>query len=70
LVAGVVVVAYTELFHAFLVDYQLINHLNLSGKGTMVQLGDLTGDQLLQVYQDPLFQYSHTHGIVLIVYVS
>jgi hypothetical protein len=68
LVVIVMVVAYVRLLHAFLVVHQLMNHLDPSSAVTMVRLGNLAGNQLLQVHRDPLFACSHTRGIVLIVH--
>jgi hypothetical protein len=70
LVAVVVAVSFVRLLYALLVDRQLMDHLAPSGEVTAVRLGDLAGDQLLQVHRDPLLECSHTRGVVPIAYVG
>jgi hypothetical protein len=68
LVDVVMVVSCARLLHILLVDCQLVDYLDPQGKITMVRLRDLAGNQLLQVYRDPLFECSHMRGMVLIVH--
>jgi hypothetical protein len=70
LVAIVMVVAFARLLHILLVDHQLVDHLDQSSEITMVQLGDLAGNQLFQVHRDPLFECSHARDIVPIAHVG